>query len=194
MPAPSLDPLGLVEEACRRHFQASPWRASVSFVGVEAIEILRFDEDEAGCSHYLSLGMSRHPMTDPSAVVVDPAGGPRAELMVSAGGRPDELWRLLAILAAAPAVEGAVYQDGNRIDLGQPWVAGSRCTGALVADSELRPIRVTADAQVEVLRLIPATGTELAWARIHGSPALRDRWVAERTELADLMRDPVTLA
>jgi hypothetical protein len=185
------DILALVEAAYRQHFEVSPARASVSFLGVEPIEVLRYPDHTT--DHYLTLGMARHPMTDPAEAVVATASAPRAELLLSAAGRPDRLWRALAVLAAAPAVEGAVYQPGNRIDLGEPLCPGSRCTGGLLAASELRPIAVGGVADVQVLRLLPATPTELAWARVHGSEQLRQRWQAAGTDLTDLMRDPVEL-
>ena len=49
-------------------------RASVSFVGVDPIEVLRF-EPIPGERAYVSLGMSRHPMTGlPSPVCGRPTG------------------------------------------------------------------------------------------------------------------------
>lgn len=186
------DVLATVEAAYRQHFEVAPARASISFLGVEPIEVLRYADD--GRDHYLSLGMSRYPMADPGATVVDEATAPRAELMLSVSGRYEEVWRRVAILAAAPAVEGAVYASGNRVDLGEPLCPGSRCTGAVLESSALQPVAVPGIAEVLVLRLLPATQTELAWARVHGSEALRQRWQDTGTDLADLMRDPVALS
>lgn len=191
MTGASFDVLHLVEAAYRQHFEIEPARASVSFLGVDPIEVLRYPEGPT--DHYLTLGMSRHPMADPGDAVIATASAPRAELLLSATGRPDGLWRALAVLAAAPAVEGAVYQAGNRIDLGEPLCAGSRCSGVVLAASELQPITVAGMADVQVLRVLPATATELAWARVHGSEQLRQRWQAAGTELANLMRDAVAL-
>ncbi len=137
--------------------------------------------------------MARYPMADPAEVVVAADSAPRAELLLSAAGRPDRLWHALAVLAAAPAVEGAVYRPGNRIDLGEPLSPGSRCTGGVLATAELQPIAVAGVADVQVLRVLPATQTELAWARVHGSEQLHQRWQAAGTDLTDLMRDPVEL-
>ena len=97
------------------------------------------------------------------------------------------------MLAAAPAVEGAVYQVGNRVDLGEPLCPGSRCTGGMLTVADLQPIAVAGVADVQVLRVLPATQTELAWARVHGSEQLHQRWLAAGTDLANLMRDPVEL-
>jgi Suppressor of fused protein (SUFU) len=186
------DLLQLVEAAYRQHFEMVPARASVSFLGVDPIEVLRYPD--GGTDHYLTLGMARYPMADPNEAVVATATAPRAELVLSAGGRPELLWRALAVLAAAPAVEGAVYQTGNRIDLGEPLCPGSRCTGGVLAASGLRPVSAPGVADVQVLRVLPATQTELAWARVHGSEQLEQRWQAAGTDLTNLMRDPVGLA
>lgn len=188
--APS-DLLDLVEAAYRQHFEVAPDRASVSFLGVEPLEVLRYRDGST--DHYATLGMARYPMGDPAETTVATSSAPRAELLVTAAGRPDSLWRALAVLAAGPAVEGAVYQPGNRLDLGEPLSPGSRCTGAVLIASELRPIAIPGVADVQVLRLLPATSTELAWARVHGSEQLRLRWQASGTDLTDLMRGPVEL-
>ena len=186
------DVLHLVEAAYRQHFETAPARASVSFLGLDPIEILRYPD--GACDHYLSLGMSRYPMADPAELVVAAQSAPRAELLLTAAGRPDLLWRKLAVLAAAPAVEGVVYQVGNRVDLGEPLCPGSRCTGGVLTTAGLQPIAVSGLAAVRVLRVLPATQTELAWARVHGSEQLQQRWQAAGTELTDLMRDPVELS
>jgi hypothetical protein len=185
------DILQRVEAAYRLHFEVAPARASVSFLGLDPIEILRYPEGRL--DHYLSLGMSRHPMSDPGEAMMAIESGPRAELLLSAAGRPEPLWRNLAVLAAAPAVEGVVYQVGNRIDLGEPLCSGSRCTGGVLAAAALQPIAVPELAAVHVLRVLPATQTELAWARVHGSEQLQQRWLTAGTDLTDLMRDPVDL-
>jgi hypothetical protein len=39
-----------------------------------------------------------------------------------------------------------------------------------------------------VLQVVPATATELAWCRVHGSAALRERWAEQHTDLLDLER------
>jgi len=187
----SSDILPLVEAAYRQHFEVIPARASVSFLGLDPIEILRYPDGVV--DHYLSLGMSRHPMSNPGEVVIAAETAPRAELLLSAAGRPEPLWRNLAVLAAAPAVEGAVYQVADRVDLGEPLCPGSRCTGGVLAAAELQPITVPGLAAVHVLRVLPATQTELAWARVHSSEQLQQCWLAAGTDLTDLLRDPVEL-
>jgi len=184
--------LALVEAAYRQHFEVAPARASVSFLGVEPIEILRYPDQRE--DHYLSLGMSRYPMADPSDLVVAADSAPRAELLLSVAGQREAVWRKLAVMAAAPAVEGAVYLAGNRIDLGEPLCLGSRCTGGVLTAGPLQPIAISGIAPVRVLRVLPATQTELAWVRVHGSERLEQRWLAAGTELADLMRDSVGLS
>ena len=91
------------------------------------------------------------------------------------------------MLAAAPVVEGVVYGEGMTVDLGMPIAQGSRCTGALVAASEMPPL-VHAAVEVHMLTLLPATSTELAWCRVHGAAALRERWTSQRVDLDNLGR------
>jgi hypothetical protein len=197
MQTPPTDPVPAVEAAYHQHFETVGARASISFVGVETIEVLRYEwhgpEGRPGGYSYLSLGMSRYPMTDPTAAVVQSDREPRAELLISTIGRPDELWRRLAVLAAGPAVESAVYRNGSRIDLGEPWCAGSRCTGAIVTEGPLQSVPVLGLPAIDILLLLPAHPVELAWSRVHGTDALAERWRRERTELRDLFRDPVDL-
>ncbi len=191
MTASSEGALSLVEAAYRQHFEVAPQRASISFLGVEPIDILRYDDGPE--SHLLSLGMARYPMAPASDTVVDAATAPRGEVMVTIRAGQDEVWRRLAILAAAPAVEGAVYGVGGRVDLGEPLVPGSRCVGGVLRASGLEPVSVEGIADIEIFRFIPATATELAWAKVHGTQALHDRWLAHSVDLSDLFRDPVDL-
>ncbi len=50
-----------------RGIDTEPDVASVTFLGAEPIEVLRFAPDDDGAAHYVSLGCSRHPMVDPGA-------------------------------------------------------------------------------------------------------------------------------
>jgi len=185
------DVLGAVESAYQRHFAVAPARASITFLGVQPIEVLRFVE--LGQHNYLTLGMSSYPMSRSSATVRGGTSGSRAELLVSTIGRADGLRLQLAVLAAAPAVEGAVYEAGGSVDLGAPLILGSRCTGGLLVDGPLAPVAIAGAVYVRVLRLLPATEEELRWARVHGRAALLTRWSAQGTELADLGRHPADL-
>lgn len=185
--------LAAVEAALVEHFAHQPQRASVSFVGVEPIEVLRF-EPVPGERAYVSLGMSRHPMTG-AGELVQATDGPRAELMLHLHDPTDEyadVWRKVALLAAAPAVEGVVHSPGMTVDLGESLVAGSICTGVLIIESPLAEITTDAGS-VAVLQAVPATSTELAWCRVRGSTALRERWAEANTDLLDLTRRAVAL-
>jgi hypothetical protein len=190
--------LSLVEASVSDHFGHTPTRASVSFVGVEPIEILRY-EPIPGEVAYVSLGMSRRPMTSAAELVTD-ATGPRAELMLHlradvAGAA--EAWRSLAVLAAAPVVEGVVYAVGMTVDLGQPFAEGSRCTGVVLTESRVEAVTVgdvePRASDVEILQVVPATSEELAWGRVHGSAALRELWQEQACDLLDLGRRGATL-
>lgn len=187
------DVLAAVESALVEHFGHRPVRASVSFVGVDPIEVLRF-EPIPGERVYVSLGMAGHPMTGAESSVLA-TDGPRAELMLhlrDPGDDHADVWRRLALLAAAPAVEGVVYSPGMSVDLGDVLVAGSACTGVVVDTSPVGDI-TTGDGPVTVLQALPATSNELAWCRVRGSEALRERWRDAGTDLADLDRAAVRL-
>ncbi len=182
--------LASVEHSLIARYGADPVRASVSFLGVEPIEVLRFDTGSRS-SAYVSLGMSREPMSGSNEGLATDAGV-RAELVLHARGSAEDLWRRLAVLAAAPAVEGVVYRDGMTVDLGTPLAKRSLCTGALVVASGL-PSVVSDRAEVQILELVPATSTELAWCRVHGAKTLRERWASQRVDLRDLTRDAAWL-
>lgn len=167
----------------------------MNFVGVQPLEVLRF-EPVPGERAYVSLGMSRYPMTGSAEWVID-SDGPRAELVLHLRDALDDhadVWRQLAVLAAAPVVEGLVYAVGVTVDLGRPLASGSHCTGAVVVESALDPVD-TSDGPVQFLQLLPATSTELAWCRVQGSStALRRRWTEQGADLLDLARPPANLA
>jgi hypothetical protein len=188
------DVLATVEAALVEHFAHQPQRASVSFVGLDPIEVLRF-EPIPGERAYVSLGMSRHPMTG-AGESVRAADGPRAELVLHLRDPTDvhaDVWRRLAVLAAAPVVEGVVYMPGMSVDLGEPFSAGSACTGVVVTESALSTVE-TEVGPVALLRAIPATSTELAWCRVRGSADLFSRWTEANVDDLDLTRKAVSLA
>jgi hypothetical protein len=189
---PPTSPLDQVERALRDHFGAVPQRASVSFVGVEPIDVLRF-EPVPGEHAYVTLGMSRHPMTGADELVLA-ADGPRAELVLQVRDDPvgREVWRRLAVLAAAPSVEGVVHRPGATVGLGEPVAPGSSCTGFVIAQSAFGAIGTDA-GPVDMLDVLPATEHELAWARVRGGAALRERWATAGTELGSLTRASVPL-
>ncbi|HEY2165795.1 MAG TPA: suppressor of fused domain protein [Jatrophihabitantaceae bacterium] len=184
-----------VRAALVGHFGDQPSSASVSFVGVEPIEVLRFRSGDSLV--FVTLGMSRRPMPVPGDdldVTTTAAGGPRGELMMSVSARDPasaEVWRRLAVLAAAPAVEGLRYADGAIVSFGEPLTPGTRLTGVVVGETDLAIS--TSGGPVTVFELHPAMPDELAWARVHGVPALRARWHAQGLDLTDLGRRPVDL-
>ncbi|MER6539590.1 suppressor of fused domain protein [Streptomyces sp. 900105755] len=176
-------------------------RAAVTFLGTDRIEVLRFHEDLQGENvvRYATLGMSAHPMTDPTAMVADPVQGPRAELVLSvrAGlAETDKVLRALAVLAASPQVEGLVVAPGASLDVGGPLWPGAPFTsvlvgepGGLVEDLELdEPLD-----PVRFLPLLPMTPNEAAWKRVHGAGALQERWLANGADLRDPHRKSVRL-
>ncbi len=184
--------LDAVEHAVMERFVQTPLRASVSFVGVDQIDVLRVDEQ--GERVYVTLGMSRYPMTSAQDEVVA-ENGPRAELLLRMRDPHDrytDVWRRLALLAATPAVEGVVYRPEMTVDIGEPLAPGSQWVGVLVTTSDLPPVQ-TSHGPVEMLAVVPATSVELAWCRVHGATALHERWATQHTDLLDPARRSVTL-
>ncbi|MFE2480363.1 suppressor of fused domain protein [Streptomyces sp. NRRL F-2747] len=189
--------LALVEARLRSALGEPDARAAVTFLGTDRIEVLRFAEGDL--VRYATLGMSAQPMTDPTAVVADPLRGPRAELVltVRAGLAPtDELLRPLAVLGAAPQVEGLVVAPGASLDVGAPLWGGAPFTSVLVAE----PGGLVEDLEldepmdpVHFLPLLPMTANEAAWKRVHGAAALQERWLSHGTDLRDPHRSAVPL-
>ena len=114
-------------------------RATVSFVGVDRIDVLRFGPGADGAVTYATLGMSRRPMVDPSVVAPEAAGGPRAELQLRTGEARDSVLRALAVIAATPAVEGLVVRPGATIRLGEPLWDGAEATAVVVGEPAAVP-------------------------------------------------------
>jgi hypothetical protein len=182
-----------VEEHAAALFGPDTGRAAVTFLGTDQIEVLRFGPDQAGVIRYLTLGMSREPMTAATTTVRDPAG-PRAELVLSLRGRRDSVLRRLAVLAAVPTVEGRPVAPGSGLDLGEPLWDGAPFTAVLVGEpGGLIPDLATGLAPVRFLPLLPMTPNESAYKRVHGPDALHQRWLAAGTDLRDPGRREVHL-
>lgn len=193
-----VDVLQLVEAHLRMALGEPDGRAAVTFLGTERIEVLRHSDGDV--VRYVTLGMSRAPMTDPLAAVADPLRGPRAELVLSLrAGRADtdKVLRPLAVLAASPQVEGVVLTPGNSLDVGEPLWPGAPFAAVLVAE----PGGLVADLELEeplepvrFFPLLPMTHTEAAWKRVHGAGALQERWLRQGTDLRAPERGAVSLA
>lgn len=191
----------LVEAHLRAALGPDTGRASVTFVGTEPVEVLRFGPDADGIVRYATLGMSRAPMSEPTTYVAEPVTGPRAELLLSVRGVHDSVLRRLATLAAAPVVEGLVVVAGASLDLGEPLWDGAAFSavlvgepGGLVPDQLLPPADDgTERGPVEFFPLLPMTAGEAAWKRVHGAAALEQRWLDHAVDLRDPQRVAVPL-
>ena len=169
-------------------------RASVSFLGADPVDVLRFGPDADGLFRYATVGMSRAPMGDPGAELVA-ADGPRAELVLSVRGGQDSVLRRLATLASSPAVEGVVIGPGAGLDLGEPLWDGGRFTAVLVAEPGglVADLALEEQQPVRFLPLLPMTPNEAAWKRVHGAAALEERWLAQQLDLRDPARPEADL-
>jgi hypothetical protein len=176
----------------RGHFDAEPDSASVTFLGAEPIEVLRFRSHVDGLVHYVSLGCSRHPMSDPTEILADPVRGPRAEVVLRLRdpGPVTGIPRSLAILAATPAVDGVVLAADALIDLGSSlWARPSGrvpFTAVLLGRSDIPdlPLEPPRDP-VLFLAATPITATEAAWVRLKGADAMRQAWRTDGVDVLD---------
>lgn len=180
----------LLEHFARQGIDAEPDEANVTFLGTETIDVLRFGPDPDGVVHYVSLGCSRHPMFDPTEMVTDALHGPRAEVTVALRGpSPRGLHRAIAIVAAAPAVEGLVLAPDALIDLETPLWESSPFTAFLLSDSMIDDVALTAPLEpVKVLAATPITATEAAWVRLKGADAMREAWQQDDVDVLDPAR------
>lgn len=193
-------PLDLVGAHLRTHFVAAgiesePEVASVTFLGVERIDVLRFGPDSRagleGVYHHVSLGCSRYPMTDAGAGVADPVRGPRAEIVLSLRGSTPTtgLARSVAVLAATPAVDGVVLAPDALIDLSGPLWTGAPFTAVLLGESEVADLALDPPADpVRFLSAVPITPTEAAWVRLKGAEAMRQAWADDGVDVLDAGR------
>jgi len=182
----------------RAHFSEAgidtdPDAASVTFLGAEPFEVLRFRPgDSDGVVHYVSVGCSRHPMTDPAVIVADPERGARAEVVVRLRD-PGPITRLahsLAIVAATPAVDGVVLTEDALIDLGSPlWnnpFGPAPFTAILLGRSDIPDLPLDSPRDpVRFLSATPITATEAAWVRLKGADAMRDAWRSDGVDVLD---------
>ncbi len=180
-----------VADHLRRHFSdGDPASASVTFLGVETMEVLRFGPRD-GVYHYVTQGCSRHPMTEPSALVADPVRGPRAEVVLSLRDRPATpgLARSLAVVAATPAVDGVVLVPDLLVDLSAPLWHGAPFTAVLLGDSDIPELAGQPPRDpVRFLAAVPLTPTEAAWVRLKGAAAMRQAWADDGVDVLDPAR------
>jgi hypothetical protein len=161
--------LDSVRAHLRDYFGVEPASASVTFLGVEPIEVLRFGVGEL--VNYVSLGCSREP---PHVEVV---------LRLRDPGPATGLARSMAVLAATPAVEGVELVGDALIDLGAPLWTGAPFTAMLLGPSEIPDH----DA-VGFLSATPITATEAAWVRLKGADAMRQAWEHDGVDVLDPYR------
>ncbi len=192
------DVLIRVRAHLRDHFTrmgivSEPVEASVTFIGAEPINVLRFavrDSPDSRAAHYISLGCSRRPMVDPAELLADPVHGPRAEITVALRGPPPTgLARSVAVVAAAPSVEGVVLEPDALVDLEAPLWQGAPFTAYLLGRSEIGDVVLPEPlSPVSVLSATPITATEAAWVRLRGAGSMRDALVADGVDPTDPRR------
>ncbi|TSE01896.1 suppressor of fused domain protein [Skermania sp. ID1734] len=186
--------LARVRDHLVENLDGQPQVASVTFLGVEPIDVLRFSAGEL--IHYATLGCSRRPMTDPADLNADPVKGPRAELVMTLRDKMTTagLHRTLAVLAATPAVEGLVLAPDALLDVGEPLWAAAPFTAVLLAESTIAQLPLSPPADpVVFLDAVPITATEAAWVRLRGAAALREAWQEAGIDVRDPKRTAAQL-
>ncbi|SNS88181.1 suppressor of fused domain protein [Rhodococcoides kyotonense] len=175
----------------------NPSSASVTFLGLEPLDVLRFADNDDDLVRYATLGCSRHPMADPNELVADPNRGPRAELILTllgGAGIASGVHKTLAVLAASPAVEGLVLVEDALLDLGEPLWTNAPFTAVLLGAGDVADLALPEPSDpVRFLSVVPLTGTEAAWVRLRGADALRDAWAEAGVDVRDPARSAVTL-
>ena len=168
-------------------FSAEPVSASVTFLGAESIEVLRYGPDGDGVYRYVSLGCSRHSMLDPTDMMADPTSGPRAEVVMALRGpTPTGLARSIAVVAAAPSVEGLVLGADALVDLETRLWEGGPFTAVLLGVSDIGDVELAAPLEpVTVLSATPITATEATWVRLKGAEAMREAWRVDGVDVLD---------
>lgn len=185
-----------VGEHVEAHFGTPPAAsASVTFLGLEAIEVQCFTADDL--LHFVSVGCARDPMADPAEMIADPERGPRAEVVVSlrpTGGIPTGLHKSVAILAAAPAVEGVILAPDGIVDLDEPMWSGAGFTAVLLGESGVPDLTLDPPRDpVRFLEAVPITATEAAWVRVRGADELRNAWKEAGIDCHDPARRAVSM-
>lgn len=184
-----------VRNRLQAHFTAAgvltePAEASVTFLGADRISVLRYGPDGGGVNHFVSVGCSRYPMVDPTNFVTDTEHGPRAEVVVSLRPpSPAGLARSMAVLAAAPSVEGLVLEPDALIDLSGPLFEGAPFTAFLLGPSTIDDVALPDPlSDVTILQATPITPTEAAWVRLKGAEAMREAWRTDGVDVFDANR------
>ncbi|MGV9802684.1 suppressor of fused domain protein [Mycobacterium sp. NPDC003449] len=191
-----IDVLAAVRDRLDEYFGAAgitgdPVGANVTFLGTERIDVLRYGPEPGGdVYHYVTLGCSRHPMFDPTELVSDPIHGPRAEVALSLRGpTPAGLARSLAVLAAAPAVEGLILEPDALVDLETQLFDTAPFSAFLLGAGDIGEVALPEPlSAVAVLSAIPITATEAAWVRLKGADAMREAWRADGVDVLNPAR------
>jgi len=105
------------------------------------------------------------------------------------GSTPAGLARSIAIVAAAPAVEGLVLVPDALVDLETPLWEGAPFTAVLLSPGEIEDVELpTPYEAVRILSATPITPTEAAWVRLKGAEAMREAWRVDGVDVRDQRR------
>ena len=166
--------------------------ASVTFLGAEPIEVLRFRPPPRRGGALRLAGLLAAPDGRSDRDGRRPERGPRAEVVLRLRN-PGPITRLahsLAIVAATPAVDGVVLTEDALIDLGSPlWDNPSGpapFTAMLLGRSDIPDLPLDPPHDpVRFLSATPITATEAAWVRLRGADAMREAWRSDGVDVLD---------
>jgi hypothetical protein len=95
----------------------------------------------------------------------------------------------VALLAAAPAVEGLMLEPDALIDLESPLWDSTPFTAFLLGRSDIEDVPLTPPLPpVTVLAATPITATEAAWVRLKGADAMREAWQQDGVDVLNPAR------
>ena len=102
------------------------------------------------------------------------------------GPTPTGLARSIAVVAAAPAVEGLVLVPDALVDLETPLWDRRRPSPRCCWGQRHRRRRAARPGDpVTVLSATPITATEAAWVRLKGADAMREAWRTDGVDVLD---------
>ena len=168
-------------EVLRHHYEAAwercetlRWtKGPIGQLGA-GFEIGRFaPQGKRGAWTYATIGMSDANDAEP------------LELHLLSPKATDEVVELLTVVAHYHRT-GAKLGLGHTVNLGRPWIAGSRCEYGLVSlpyldGPTLEWCELSPAKKTRCLWLIPITAAEVEFKKTHGLEALEDAF--ERTSL-----------
>jgi hypothetical protein len=95
----------------------------------------------------------------------------------------------VALLAAAPVVEGLMLEPDALVDIGEPLWSSASFSAVLLGLSAIDDVPLPEPLPaVRILSATPITATEAAWVRLKGADAMRETWQQDGVDVFDIFR------